>query len=67
MVEAVDRSMHVADLLLDMTCRRPKEVAVNNEKFREGRLSIDAFTDCRSLWDSKQSSPVALEKNLMPD
>eukprot|EP00972_Heterocapsa_arctica_P044645 6588308-Heterocapsa_arctica.AAC.1 len=66
MVESVDLSVHMVDLLLDITCRRPKDVAVNDEKFHEGRLSLDTFTDGRSLWDLKQSSRIALEKNLMP-
>jgi len=67
MVEAVDLAIHLGDLHLDMTHLRPKGTPVNDESFRLGRMPIDVFTDCRSLWDLKQTSRVALEKNLMPD
>eukprot|EP00972_Heterocapsa_arctica_P051782 7617295-Heterocapsa_arctica.AAC.1 len=67
MVESVDLSMRIADVFLAMTGRRPKEVAVDNEKFRNGKLATDTFTDYRLRWDLTQSNCVALEKNLMSD
>eukprot|EP00972_Heterocapsa_arctica_P109893 16180585-Heterocapsa_arctica.AAC.1 len=59
--------MQIADVFLAMNGRRPKEVAVYNEKFCNGKLAIDAFADYGSLWDLKQSNCVFLEKNLMSD